>query len=254
MSTGESIPAASIAGASAIPVEQAIHSSSPEILVAAAADAGLTEDLALTLLKRNDLLPPVFEALGENGSAGIRNSRSIRRALAQHPKTPRHVSLPLLRLLFTFDLMEVTLAPGTPPDIKRASEEALMNRLEGISTGEKISLARRGSARIAGALLMDSGPRVMQTAIDNARLTEAGVIKAVRNSGASAAFIHAVCNHAKWSLRREVRLALLRNEHTPLAYAVTYVRSFPPPVVREVLQASSLPGNIKSHLLATLSA
>jgi hypothetical protein len=244
---------ASTLEAPSLPLREAIHSSAVETIEAVVSDPALNEDLALALLQRNDLPPKVLEQLSKNGGVAIMKSRKLKLALAQHPKTPRHVSLPLLRHLFTFDLMQVSLAPVAPAGIKKAAEEALLSRLEAISLGEKVSLARRASARVAGALLLDSEPRVIQAALENSHLTEASVIKALVHRNASAAFVHAVCRHSKWSPRREVRIALLRNKNTPLARALEFARALPLPLVREVLQASSLPGNIKSHLLKETS-
>jgi hypothetical protein len=217
---------------------------SPEALQTAA--AALTEDLALAFLQSNDLAPEVLEQLSKNG--GVMKSRKVKLALIRHPKAPRHISLPLLRHLFTFDLVEVSLSPVTPGDVKRAAEEALLTRLETISIGERLTLAHRASTRVAGELLLDPEPRVIQASLENPRLTEASVVKAVMRPGGPAALARAVCHHAKWSLGREVRIALLRNENTPLARALDFARALPHALVAEILHGSRLPENIKSLL------
>src|SRR5882757_9525206 len=84
---------------------EAVHSASAEILARAAADPAITEDLALVLLKRSDLPSQALNQLSKNAS--LVKSRKLRLALVEHPKTPRHVSVPLVRHLFTFDLMQV---------------------------------------------------------------------------------------------------------------------------------------------------
>jgi hypothetical protein len=244
MNSDDSIPAPVPPSEPGTPTETADRPSS-EVLQTAA-DPALTEDLALALLQRNDLAAEVLEQLSKNG--GVMKSRRLKLALVRHPKAPHHVSLPLLRHLFTFDLVEVTLAPVAPGDIKRAAEEALLNRLETISIGEKLTLAHRASTRVAGGLLLDAEPRVVQAALENPRLTEASVVKALTCTGAPAALVHAVCHHPKWSLSREARIALLRNENTPLARALEFVRTLPRPLVAEILHASRLPENIKSLL------
>ena len=103
----------------------------------------LTEDQALALLKHSNLLTETLDRLSKNAVA--MKSRKVKLALVEHPKTPRHVSLPMVRHLFTFDLMQVALTPATPADIKKAAEESLINRLETISEGEKLPLAHRAS-------------------------------------------------------------------------------------------------------------
>jgi len=230
-----------------IPLPEAVHSTSPESLTAAASDLGLAEDLALVLLKRADLPAQALEKLSKNGS--VMKSRKVKLALVEHPKTPRHISVPTVRHLFTFDLMQVALTPVVPADIKMAAEESLINRLEKISQGERLSLAHRASGRVAAALLLDPEPRVIHAALENSRLTESAIIKTLMHQAAPAAFVVAVCHHPKWSPRREVRIALLRNEKTPLPRALEFAQSLSSTVVREILDGSRLPEDRKASLL-----
>ena len=212
-----------------------------------AADSALNEDVALSLLKRSDLPADVLEQLAKHGS--VMKHRKVKLALVEHPKTPRHVSLPLVRQLYTFDLMQVALTPVVPADIQRAADETLCNRLETLAAGERLTLAHRGSGTIAEALLSDRETRVVQAALENSRLTEASVVRSLTRADCSAALVEAVCHHRQWSLRREVRVALLRNEKTPLARAAEFARTLPAALVREILHSSRLPGNVKTFLL-----
>jgi len=223
----------------------------PEDLKAALGDSALTEDTALALLKRPDLTPDGLERLSRNGN--ILKHRKVKLAFVQHPKTPRHVSLPLVRQLYTFDLMQVALTPVVPADIKLAADEVLCNRLETISSGERLTLAHRGSGRIAEALLGDPEVRVVQAALENSRLTESSIVKVLARRDSSSTCVEAVCHHPRWSLRREIRIALLRNEKTPLARAAEFARGLPPALLREILHSSRLPENVKSYLSVDLA-
>ena len=231
-------------------------------LLRTAADPALSEDFALALLKRPDLLPEVIEQLAKNANA--LKSRKVKIALASHPKTPRHVSVPLARQFYTFDLMKVALSPTVPADVKVAVDDVLISRLKTVTTGERLTLARRASGRVAAALLLDvetistkitdaktaaRETRVMQAALENPRLTEALVINSVLRPAASAALVHAVAQHAKWSPRREIRAALLRTEHLSLARALEFSREIPGPLLHELLTASRLPAPVKDQLL-----
>ena len=100
-------------------------------LLRTAADPTLTEDLALALLKRADLPPEVFEQLAKNTNA--LKSRKVKIALASHPHTPRHVSVPLARQFYTFDLMKVALSPTVPADVKVAVDDILISRLKTVT-------------------------------------------------------------------------------------------------------------------------
>jgi hypothetical protein len=214
-------------------------------LTAVISDPGLTEDTALALLKRSDLPPEVLELLSKKSVA---KNRKVRRALVSHSRTPRYVSIALIRYMFTFELMQVALSPVVPPDIKIAAEGALLNRLETIPCGARRSLARRASGRVAAGLLLDADAGVCHAALDNPRLTEAHVTKALLGH-VSAALVKAVCAHAKWSVRRDIRMALLRNANTPPSRALEFAQGFSPPLLREVLSSSRLPAAIKARLL-----
>jgi len=147
--------------------------------------------------------------------------------------------------------MQVALTPMVPADLKLVADEVLFNRLETISSGEKLTLAHRPLGRVAGELLRDGEARVVHAAFENPWLTEWLVIRALRRSGAPAALVEAICHHAQWSLSREVRVALLRNENTPMGLS-NLQRTMPVAQVRETLQNSQLPGNVKAYLLTDL--
>jgi hypothetical protein len=206
----------------------------------------LTEDLALAELKSPDLSPEAIEQISR-AAAGMK-SRKVRIALAAHPHTPRRISLRLIRELYTFELMQFALTPGPAADLKRVAEELLLSRLNAVTLGERISLARRSSTAIAGALLLDKEQRVWQPALENARLTEAAVVKALQRTTATPAFVEAISHHPKWSLRNETQIALLRNAHTPMAKAIEFARRIPPRQLRDILHTSRLPEKIKSYL------
>jgi hypothetical protein len=199
------------------------------------------------------------------------------------------VSVPLARQFYTFDLMKVALSPSVPADVKVAVDNVLISRLKAVTLGERLTLARRGSGRVAAALLLDveSGDgkiidgktmdrktidrktvagkaiagktiaakavardtRVMQAALENPRLTEALVIHSVLGPAAGAALAQAVARHAKWSRRREIRAALLRTAHLSLARALEFSREIPAPLLEEVLASSRLPAPIKAQLI-----
>lgn len=191
------------------------------------------EDQAVAFLQRKDLTTDMLSSLARNPEAV--KSRKVVLALIAHPRTPRHVSIPLLRRTFVFDLMQVTLTPSIAADIKRAAEDQLLVRLETLSTGEKTTLAKRASGRVAAALLQDGDERVVEPALDNAQLTESFVVQALMKPRAPEVLFELASEHRNWSLRPEVQLALLRSEKTPLSRAQEFASSFSNEVLESVL-------------------
>jgi len=216
---------------------------------AAAPDSGdlnFSEDFVLAQLSNRDLSAEQIEELSKN--AGILKSRKVRFALAAHPHSPRHLALRLIRELYTFDLMQLSLMPAVAADLKRLADELLVSRVASITLGERLSLARRCSGFVATALLRDKELAVWQAALQNPRLTEAAIVKALQATGSSPTFVEAICHDPKWSVRHEIRVALLRNPHTPLARALEFARHLPPPLLRDVLHTSRLPEKTKAYL------
>ncbi|HEV2467629.1 MAG TPA: hypothetical protein VGS78_00435 [Candidatus Sulfotelmatobacter sp.] len=222
-----------------LPTAEPVPATTPERVA-------FNEDLALAQLEKRDLTPEAIQQI--SADSGLMKSRKVRVAVASHPRSPRRIALRLIRELYTFELMQFALAPAAPADLRRMADELLVSRLAAITLGERIALARRSSELVAGALLVDREPRVWQTALENPRLTEVSVIKALQKTTAMPAFVDAVCRHAKWSVRGEIRIALLRSAHTPMARALEFARRLPPAQLRDILHASRLPEKVKSYL------
>src|SRR5579864_251930 len=232
------------------PVEESFSVDANPDPTSASLESTLTEDLALARLESRDLTDEAIEEV--TASAGLMKSRKVRLALAAHPRTPRRIALRLIRELYTFDLMRFSLMPAVAADLKRLADQLLVSRMSSITLGERISFARRSSGLVATALLTDKETRVWQAALENPRVTETAIVNALQRPNTTAAFVEAVCHHAKWSLRPEIRMALLRNAHTPMARAVEFVRRIPPQLLRDILHASRLPERIKEYLQKAL--
>ncbi len=233
-------------------LEELIHDPSAEVLTVAAGDPQMTENLALALMERRDLPAVALEQLSRN--AAVKKSRKVQLALVTHPRTPRFVSLPVLRHLYIFELMEVALMPAIAADLKAAADEAILNRRETISAGEKLTLAKRGSGRLAASLLLDPEVRIIEAALNNPQLTEAALVKVLGKESAPQALAERVCRHPKWALRSEVQRALLRTPGTPLGRVLVFARGLPTQALREILRQSRLSANVRSYLRKELEA
>lgn len=231
-------------------LKQLVHDSSPEILTAVAADPRLTEDLALALLNHRDLPREALEALSRNGT--IAKQRKVQLAMVMHPCTPRHVSVPTIRHIYTFELMQVALLPAVPPDVKRAAEEVLIKRLASISSGERCTLAKRSSGRVAAALLLDKEERIMQAALANPQMTEVSIVRALKAEHGTELLAPAVSRHHKWSYRIDIKAALLGNKHTPSTRMIQLAGELPLNVIKDALRNGKLSHQARNSLLAVL--
>ena len=231
-------------------LDRLIHDPSPEIVIAVAADLRLTEDLALALLTRRDLPPEALHELNRNTS--VAKLAKVRVALVGHPRTPRHVSVPLMRGLHTFELMQLALTPAVAADVKRSAEEVLITRLTTLSSGERLTLAKQASGRVAASLLTGKEERIIQAALLNPQMTEMYIVKALKAEVGTELLAPAVAHHTKWFHRTEVKAALLGNRNTPFARVVKIASELPLHAIRETLRNARLAPNVSKYLREVL--
>jgi hypothetical protein len=215
-------------------VEELVQSVFAEDLVVAAGHSSLNESLALALLHRRELPAAAIEAMARNTS--VIQRRKVLVEIVQHQRTPRHIALPFLRRLFTFELMDIVLAPAVAADLKLVVEDLLIKKLETLSLGERIALARRASPGVAGALLLHVERPVVEAAMQNPRLTEASILKSLTRREVPLLVLSLLIAHPKWSLRREIQLAIIRRPEATETIVRETAAKLPKPAIYEILQ------------------
>jgi hypothetical protein len=198
-----------------------LHDGDEPTLLALLENPSFEEPHVAQLLERLDLPPNVLGAVAAKGKWAA--SEAIRLRLAQHPRTPKRVALAVVRQLFLFDLVRLSLLPSAPADIRRIAEEIILARVPHLPVGEKLMLARRGPSRVAGAILAEGHPQATKLVLGNVFLTEAQVLKALAKPGVPERVVAVVAQHPKWSAQYNVRAALVRHPHTPVPCLLAFL-------------------------------
>lgn len=227
-----------------------LHHHSPEVLLALLDNPALDETQLRLLLNRKDIPTEILDEVARRKP--LLKNYPVKRALAFHPRTPRLVNLRLVRELYLMDLVQLTLLPGTSTELKRIAEEQLVARLPQLPLGQKITLARRGTARVAGALLAEGHAQVLPIALDNPGLTEAQVLKALSRENLPLGVVKAVANHRKWSHTYNVRLALVRHRSSTLSTILAYLPELTVSDLRELAAPGIVSENLRKYLLAEI--
>jgi len=227
-----------------------LHHPAADVLLALLDNPALDETQLCLLLNRKDLPGEVLEEVARRKPL-LKNYR-VKRALAFHPRTPRLGSLRLVRELYLMDLMQLALLPGTPAELKRIAEEQLVGRLPQLPLGQKITLARRGTARVVGALLAEGHAQVLPIALDNPGLTEAQVLKALSRGNLPVGVVKAVAQHRKWSHAYNVRLALVRHPGATLSTILAYLPELTVSDLRELAAPGIVSESLRKYLLAEI--
>lgn len=225
-----------------------IRHSTAEVLLAALDNPALDETQLSLLLYRKDIPAEVLAEVARRKQ--LLKSYRVKRALALNPRTPRLEGLRLLRDLYPMDLVQVALTPGISPELKLKAEEQVIARMAQLPLGQKITLARRGPARAAGALLAEGHPNIVSVALDNPRMTEAQILKVLSRGKLPATVVPAILRHSKWPLRYNVRLALVRHPLTPLAALLSFLPNLTASDLRDLIAPGIVPENIRRYLQA----
>lgn len=225
-----------------------IYHPAPAVLLALLDNPALDETKLALLLARKDLPSEILQEVGMRKS--LLKSYAVKRALLFHPRTPRLIGLHLLKEMYLMDLVQMALFPGVSAELKRYAEQQIIARLPQLPLGQKITLARRGPSRVAGALVAEGHAQVMPLALENPFLTESQVLKALAREKVPVPVVQTLAVHRKWSQCYNVRLAIVRNPSTP----ISVVLGFLPHLTVSDLRVLAEPGIVAENLRKYLEA
>jgi hypothetical protein len=228
-----------------------IHEADAETLLALLENPNMQEPHVSRLLERLDLSAGVLTAVAKEGK--WTSSESIRLGLARHPRTPSRIAISMLRQLYLFDLVRLSLLPSAPADIRRAAEEFMLTRVPHIPIGEKLTLARRGPPRVAAAVLAEGHPQAVKLALSNSLLTESQVLKVLAKPEIPARVVTAIAQHAKWSLQYNVRVALVRHEHTPVPALLQFLPDITLRDLKDTLTLEAVTPHVRKYIQQELA-
>ncbi len=229
-------------------LEPLFKESAREILVGLAQNPNLLERDLLRLLERKDLPPEAIREIA--GRKEVAGQYRVSLAIARHPRTPRLISLPILKFLYVFDLLRVVQTPAVPANVKLVAEDAILKKAETLPRGEKITLARRGSGRVVAGLILTSDRELILAGLDNPFLTEAHLLKLLSLESVLPVLVQLIAQHPKWSFRYYVRLALIRNPNTPLQQIQLFLPHMAVNDLHEICLDRRMPEQIRTYVEA----
>lgn len=198
----------------------------------------LDENHLLSLLRGKRLSSDIISTICKHDAPA--KNYQVNFELACHPDTPPHFALGLLSKLYLFDLLKLCTLPKTAPDIKVAAERLLIQRMPTEPLGSKLTLARRGTAAIAEALLREGQPEVVAVCLDNPRLKEGAVHQFLTSGRSNADTISQIARHSRWHQLANIKLAILKNPRTPQIWFTLWLPSMPQRLVKELASSSRL--------------
>ena len=209
----------------------------------ALASPGLSEADVLAILLNRRATRRQVETIADDRRWN-RNREVVRRVF-RHPNAPIAFATRSLPLLRWGDLAEALDRPWLHPTLRSRAEHALRGRIEELTTGERVALARRAGRRAIPTFLASREERVLCSLLGNARLREAEVARLAGDPSAPAAFLRNVVDHPVWGGRRSVCLGLAANPRSPAATALRALGRLPTDDLRRLANDGKVPGIVR---------
>lgn len=209
-----------------------------EIITVLLKNPHLTEDHLLALLKRRDLPETLLKNLHQRHANKL--SQRLLLALVKNPNMPGAIMRNLLPHLRLFELVDLCFMPGITPDQKLAAERGILQRLPTTPLGSKMTLARRATAAVVGALLKEGDSRLVEICLNSPRITEAAVFQFINGPKANATTLSMVARNSRWKNRPNLQMAILKNRQTPTVWFTLWVPRLPVHTVYQLLASRRL--------------
>ncbi len=209
-----------------------------DLLKAMLQNNNLSEEHLLVLLRRRDLPEEILRLVHQKRKKNL--SHQLILALVKNPATPGGLMRALLPLLRLFELVDLCYLPGVTPDQRVAAERIIIQRLPTTPVGNKITLARRATTMVVGAILKEGDSRTMEACLNSPRLKETDIFQFLNSTTATATTISFIARHHRWKQRPNLRLSILKNRFTPEIWFTLWLPTLSSSTINQILASRRL--------------
>jgi hypothetical protein len=207
------------------------------------ANPKITVDHLMTLLRNPRITPEIPQLISRNDE--WMSSYKLQVAIVNCPKTPFPLAIRILQMLFWKDLVKIADNYRLLPKIRRSAENQLRDKVQELTLGEKISLARTAPRAIIGYLRWQTEPEVIRALLRNNHLVEDDILVIINEETTPDFILEAIGSDYKWSLQYPIRVALVRNRKTPLRISLKFLSRLQKPELKAIVNAPHTPELLK---------
>ena len=186
----------------------------------------LLEDEVLAVLDNPYVTPAICQAIAQ--TQRLAAFYSVRLKLVAHKNTPQAHAVKFVHYLFWSDLVRLSVDVKVPSPVRRAIDNILVNKIDKLTLGERITCAKRCSQTLIKELLFDPDAKVFEALLLNQRVREDDLLLVAGSDRATAVQLQLLAEDRKWSYRYPIRKALVMNPLTPRSAAASLLRSLTP--------------------------
>ncbi len=223
-----------------------LHDPSPVVIKALLANRNITEQEVVLVAGRRNIPGDILEMIAKDKRWS--ESYAVKLALAKNPKTPLFAALSVARYLRFFDLADICSNNSLPIVYRKKVEAVVIEKIPTMPLGIKRTLAKTAAGEVLSAMLQDGDVEVVRSCLDNPRMVEAYIFKLITRKDASPITVRMIAGHPRWSCRYTIKLALVRNDHTPLAQSVRFFQDMKSQDLIELYKDPTVPITVKPYI------
>jgi hypothetical protein len=171
---------------------------------------------------------------------GVTERPRLLAAIVLNPRAPRPLSLRLLPSLYWRNLAEVASTLRVPGPVRLSAEALLKEKLPELKIGERITFGRVATPALLDLLLQDPDPRILLACLQNSRLREENLLRALRLESVPLHLLEEIARSPRWGANYAIRLALILQPRTPLPIALSFLSSLVKSDLRRIKDTSGL--------------
>jgi hypothetical protein len=218
-----------------------VSSSNRTRLLLCLSNPHLTEDHILSLLRNPHITQEIVQTVHDRFST----SYKVQFGIVNCPKTPYVLAMRLIHTLFWNDLVRICANYRLTPPLRRAAENSLREKVYGLTVGEKKTLAKTAPRSLIGMLRNETDPSVFSCLLHNPRCVEEDLLPVINYELTPVQILETIASHRQWANRYPIRLALVRNERTPLRFTLSFLSKLQKRDLEQLVVAPQTPHLIR---------
>ena len=126
-------------------------------------------------------------------------------------------------------------------EAREKKKRNILQRLHTMTPAQKIALAQKGNKTVRMTLIRDANKVVAVAAIKNPGISEMEVIGVATSRAVSDDVIRIICNTREWTRSYMVKLALVQNPKTPVAFSMRFLQVIRSPDLKKLALSKNIP-------------
>lgn len=132
-------------------------------------------------------------------------------------------------------------------------EETLFQKVQRMSTAEKVRLASRGDKEVRSLLIRDGERTIQMAVVNNPRMSDGEIVSIARSRKIHEDVLRKIATSREWIKLYPVRVALVQNPKTPMTIALRLLQTLMQKDLRAIGKSKNVPNAIARAALRSLS-